>query len=360
MQALERGSDSSSDAADSAVESEEPSADARSTGRGRKRKADADVEDDYDPLEDHSDAQNADSSASEAEASDESGDVRDSSERPRARRSMAGRQKQRDSTGRQSRASRRAELPMPVHTVPDVSGSEEDDYELQQALAMSMLDSQLSSDPRAAQQQPVAAPAASAKASVTAQQGYTSQQKPSVKKEAIALDQEPEALTLDVEDIKSAEGEASRDRASLPGSSGAAPLQKPAGKVTAAGKSRAAASDSQANKKGKAAAGIEESGGPKGRKRPAKGKAIEIYDPAEINKAFDLISDGSSSIREHMLQKVGHHRTLLHLLTGQTAWRCWRCQLKLSRQRLSRAASRRDRNFPIFCSVFRRTTLRDQ
>ena len=276
-------------------------------GRGRKRKPAADVEDDYDPLEDHSDAQNAASSASEAEASDESSGDLHSSERPRAKRSMAGRQGQKDSSGRQKRASRRKEALVPAHTAPDVSGSEEDDYELQQALAMSLLDSQLPSKPGAAQKQPAAAPVGSVQA--TAQLGSTSQQKPSVKKEVIASDGEPEALTLDVDDIKSAEGEASRDRASLPESSGAAQLQRPVGKITAAGKSRAATSDGQAAKKGKATAGIEESGGSKGRKRLAKGKAIEIYNPADINKAFDLISNGSSSIREHMLQKVEDHST---------------------------------------------------
>ena len=111
-----------------------------------------------------------------------------------------------------------------------------------------------------------------------------------------------------MEDIKSAEGEASCERASLPESSGAAKLQEPVGRG-AAGKGRAAQSrkEGPGANKGKAATPSEDSGALKGKKRPAKGKAIEIYDPADTEKAFDLISSGASSIREHMLQKVRHH-----------------------------------------------------
>ena len=183
---------------------------------------------------------------------------------------------------------------MPLQTTPDQSGSEEDNYELQQALAMSLLESQWPVEPRAALAEPAAA-------SARPTPGYTSQQEASVKRDT-------DALTLDMEDIKSAEGEAGHDRASLLDGSGGRTLQKSAGKGTAGkGGAAQATSDGHAAKKAKATLASEESGASKGRKRPAKGKAIEIYDPADISKAYDLISNGSSAIREHMLQKVEHH-----------------------------------------------------
>jgi len=100
MQALQRDSDDSS-GAESSDESQALSDDGKSTGKGRKRKADADQEDDYDPLADHWDVQNADSSASEAEdeASAESSDDPESTERPPARASRS-----KGSTHRQSRS----------------------------------------------------------------------------------------------------------------------------------------------------------------------------------------------------------------------------------------------------------------
>ena len=90
MQALQRDSDDSS-GAESSDESQALSDDGKSTGKGRKRKADADQEDDYDPLADHWDIQNADSSASEAEdeASAKSSDNPESTERPAPRSSRS-------------------------------------------------------------------------------------------------------------------------------------------------------------------------------------------------------------------------------------------------------------------------------
>lgn len=165
---------------------------------------------------------------------------------------------------------------------------------------MSLLESQLPIEPRAPSPKPAAAIARRIGAPAPSHLGHTSQQGASVKKETEALNEQPEALTLDMEDIKSAEGEAGHDRASLPESSGAGILQQSVGKSRAA----QAISDGHGAKKAKATSVSEESGASKGRKRPAKGKAIDIYDPADINKAYDLISNGSSTIREHMLQKV--------------------------------------------------------
>ena len=279
-----------------------------STGRRQKRKANADLEDDYDPLEDHSDAQNMDSSASEAEASAESSDEMASRKRPGSPGSMVSRHKQGQTAHRQSTARRRETVYRRAYTTPEPSESEEGDFELQQALAMSLLDRQPPNEPEAARALPAAANARPVQAPASDQLGYSSKQEASVKMEIETLNDQPEALTLDVDDIESAEGEAGDLRVRLPDSSGAAKLQDSAG-GRAAGKGRAGqAKLSGPNaEKGKAAIVTIDSEAVKGRKRPAKGKAIEIYDPTDIGKAFDLISNGASSIREHMLQKVRHH-----------------------------------------------------
>lgn len=119
--------------------------------------------------------------------------------------------------------------------------------------------------------------------------------------------EQPAALTLDVEDIKSAVADARLDRKSPGESPIAATLPRPLSTATdAKGKAAPVKVEGARAKKADAVLIKSESGAQRGKKKPAKGKAIEIYDPGDIGKAFDVMSSGASSIREDNLQKVRH------------------------------------------------------
>ena len=129
--------------------------------------------------------------------------------------------------------------------------------------------------------------------------------------------EQPAALTLDVEDIKSAVADARLDRKSPGENLIAATLPKSSSTATAAkGKAALVKAEGACAKKAVAVSAKIESGAQRGKKKPAKGKAIEIYDPADIDKAFDMMSSGASSVREHNLQKVsrpsGHEICIPH------------------------------------------------
>ena len=131
--------------------------------------------------------------------------------------------------------------------------------------------------------------------------------------------EQPAALTLDVEDIKSAVADARLDRKSPKESLIAATLPKPLSTPTAAkGKAALVKAEGAHAKKADTVSAKVESGAQRGKKKPAKGKAIEVYDPAHIDRAFDMMSSGASSVREHNLQKVrrpsGHESCILHVV----------------------------------------------
>jgi len=131
--------------------------------------------------------------------------------------------------------------------------------------------------------------------------------------------EQPAALTLDVEDIKSAVVDARLDRKSPGESLIAATLPKPLSTATAAkGKAAPVKAEGAHAKKADVVLAKVESGAQRGKKKPAKGKAIEIYDPAHIGRAFDMMSNGASSVREHNLQKVrhlsAHEACILHIV----------------------------------------------
>ena len=131
--------------------------------------------------------------------------------------------------------------------------------------------------------------------------------------------EQPAALTLAVEDIRSAVADARLDRKSPGESLIAATLPNSLSTATAAkGKAANVKAEGAHAKKADAVSAKIESGAQRGKKKPAKGKAIEIYDPAHIGRAFDMMSSGASSVREHSLQKVrrpsGHEICIPHVV----------------------------------------------
>lgn len=308
-------SDDASDASGDSSEAEGLSDDGMGSARGKKRKADAEEEDDYDPLEDHLDVQDADDSASDAEDnSAASSDAPDSDVETVLKPSSRRGQRQRDSKGanRQSRGGR-GNKATPAPARGEQSGSEEDDFELQQALAMSLLERQQPGAQHSCPEVPAPAQpeAASAHAEPAAGQ---------------AARKEPGTATLQEEHIEAATTE-SRLRREQEQSAGAAILAASASKADAAQDTSAAAkAEMQGIKKSRAQAGS----GQKGRKQPAKGKAIEIRDLGDIGRAYDMICGGTGTIREHHLQQVccqtcsvGSH--CADLSSGVLRWRAVVC-----------------------------------
>lgn len=281
-------SDDSQDGRSSGAESDEQLDDDSTEGRGagRKRKTSAEEEeDDYDPLEDHMRVQNADSSASEADSSAHPSDASDVEEAPQPSTARTKRQQQGRSTKADRQRSGKARASTCAPAMPEqeqLGGSEDDDFELQQVLAMSLLDWQ---KPSPAQQGPSGLPA-------------------SMKSEAVQ--QQPGPLTLHEEDVEEVKIERFDDKKSLAQSSAAATPSRSASKAApAANDSKGAAAKAgagDAKRVTSPAAGKQ--GAQRGRKQPAKGKAIEIHNPADINKAFAMISGGATGITEHHLQRV--------------------------------------------------------
>lgn len=282
-------SDDASDESGDSSEAEELSDGGMGSSRGRKRKADAEEEDDYDPLEDHLDVQHADGSASDAEdKSPASSNAPDSDVETVPKRSSRRGQRHTDSNvaKRQSRGGR-GKKAVPASSRGEQSGSEEDDFELQQALAMSLLE----------RQQPVAqntCPEVSAPAQLETGSAHA---EPAAGQ---AARKEAGTATLEEKHIEAATME-SRLRREQEQSTGAATLAASESKADAAQDTAAAAeAEMQGTTKPRAQAGS----GQKGRKQPAKGKSIEIRDLADIGRAYDMICGGTGTIREHHLQQV--------------------------------------------------------
>ena len=289
LQAMNGDSDDASDRSGDSSEAEELSDGGMGSARGKKRKADAEEEDDYDPLEDHLDGQHADGSASDAEdKSPASSDAPDSDEETVPMQSSCRSQRQRDSNSakRQSRGAR-GKKTVPAPAREEQSGSEEDDFELQQALAMSLLDRQQPGAQNTCLEVPAPAhlEAASAHAEPAAGQ---------------AAQKEPGTATLEAEHIEAATIE-SRLAGEQAQGTGAATLAASVSKADAAqDKAAAVKAEMQGTIKPRAQAW----NGQKGRKQPAKGKSIEIRDLADIGRAYDMICGSTGAIREHHLQQV--------------------------------------------------------
>ena len=356
-QVLEADSGDSGESESDVSKAEELSDESQGGGSARRRKAKdvvAAEEEDYDPLEDELGADHADSSASEpGDSGSDGSDVE--MEEPRIA-AMGKRQRQRPTgaADRQQRGKGRAERPRPATPEPEQPGSEDDDFQLQQALAMSLLESQQGALPASAQagpsrasqaasaehsselQQalamslqdrhaPAAQEAAQAGASAAGRVGLSVVSEASAGAKAKALEGQPETLVLQEEDIKPAAGEAVvKDEAeamtaaaarALPGSASLASAAAPGRAKIAHGKSvpSEAATQPSLKRQPKGATGQQEGRPQKGRKQPAKGKAIEISNPDDIDKAFDMIAGNSTTIKEHLLQKVSL------LLSVQTA-----------------------------------------
>ena len=343
--------DSQSDVSDA----EELSDESQGRGSARKRKAKDAVaaeEEDYDPLEDQMDAGHADSSASEAGDSGSDGSDVEMEEARMAAKGKRQRQRPTGAADRQQRGKGRVERPRPATPELEQPGSEDDDFQLQQALAMSLLDSQRGTVPASAQagpsrasqpasaehsselqqalatslqdrQAPAACEAAQAGAPAAGRAGLSAVPEAAAGAKAKALQEQPDTLVLQEEDIKpaeavvKAEAEAMTATAAraLPGSASLAIAAAPSKAEVIQGNSAPSETATQPSSKRqpKAATGKQEARAQKSRKQPAKGKAIEIRDPDDVDKAFDMIAGNSTTIKEHLLQKV------LLLLFAQTA-----------------------------------------
>ena len=217
-----------------------------------------------------------------------SSDAPDSDVETVPKRSSRRGQRQRDSNGakRQSRGGR-GKKAVPAPARGEQSGSEEDDFELQQALAMSLLERQQPGAQNTCSEVPAPAQLEAASAHAEPAAGQAAQK-------------EPGTATLEEEHIEAATIE-SRLRGEQEQSTGAATLAASASKADAAQDTAAAAkAEMQGTIKPRAQAGS----GQKGRKQPAKGKSIEIRDLADIGRAYDMICGGTGTIREHHLQQV--------------------------------------------------------
>ena len=354
-QVLEADSADSGDNQSDVSDAEELSDESQGRGSARKRKAkDAVVaeEEDYDPLEDQLEAGNADSSASEA---GDSGSNGSDFEMEEPRMAAKGKRQRRRPTGaadRRQRGNSRVGRPRPATPEPEQPGSEDDDFQLQQALAMSLLESRRGSVPASAQagpsrasqaasadhsselqqalamslqdrQAPAAREAAQAGASAAGQVGLSVVSEAPAGVKAEAPQGQPDTLVLQEEDIKpaeavvKAEAEAMTATAAkvLPGSASLAITAAPSKAEVIQGKSAPSETATQPSSKRqpKAATGKQEARAQKSKKQPAKGKAIEIRDPDDVDKAFDMMAGNSTTIKEHLLQKV------LLLLFAQTA-----------------------------------------
>ena len=357
-QVLEAASGDSGDSGDSqsdVSDAEELSDESQSGGSTRKRKAKDAVaaeEEDYDPLEDQLEAAHADSSASEAGDSGSNGSDIELEEARIAAKGKRQRQRPTGAADRQQRGQGRLDRPRPATPEPEQPGSEDDDFQLQQALAMSLLESQRGAVPASAQagpsqamqsasaehsselQQalamslqdrhaPAAQEAALAGASAAGRVGLSVVPEAAASAKAEALEGQPETLVLRAEDIKPAEAVV-KDEAeamtataarALPGSVSMAVAAAPGKAEVVRGKSAPPEPAMQPSLKRQptAATGKQEARAQKGKKQPAKGKAIEIHNPDDIDKAFDMIAGNSTTIKEHLLQKVKL------LLSAQTA-----------------------------------------
>ena len=348
MQVLEEVSgDSQSDVS----EAEELSDKSPSRTNVRKRKAkdaDAAEEEDYDPLEDQLEADHADSSASEAGDSGGDGSESEMEEPHTAAKGRRRRQRPTGGAARQQRGKGRVKSPALATPESEQPGSEDDDFQLQQALAMSLLESQQGSMPASARVGPSqATQAAPAEHSSELQQALAmsllDRQAPAPREaaQAGALAAErvgvsvvseaaagvkaevsqgrPETLVLQEEDIKPAgDAAAIKDEAEAMPAAAAGALPDSASTATAAAPGRAKAVEGKSapskavaqpalKAQLKAAMGEQEARAQKGRKQPAKGKAIGIRNPDDIDKAFEMIAGNSATIKEHLLQKVSYH-----------------------------------------------------
>lgn len=358
-QVLEAASGDSGDSGDGqsdVSDAEELSDESQGGGSTRKRKAKDAVaaeEEDYDPLEDQLEAGHADSSSPSEAGSSGGNDSDDETEVPRmAAKGKRQRQRPTGAADRQQRGQGRLDRPRPATPEPEQPGSEDDDFQLQQALAMSLLESQGGAVPASAQagpsramqsasaehsselQQalamslqdrhaPAAQEAALAGASAAGRVGLSVAPEAAASAKAEALEGQPETLVLRAEDIKPAEAvvkdvaevmTATAARA-LPGSVSMAVAAAPGKAEVVRGKSAPPEPAMQPSLKRQptAATGKQEARAQKGKKQPAKGKAIEIHNPDDIDKAFDMIAGNSTTIKEHLLQKVKL------LLSAQTA-----------------------------------------
>ena len=346
-QVLEAESEDSGESQSDVSEAGEQSNESLGGGSTRQRKAKdvgAAEEEDYDPLEEL-EADRADSSASEAGDSVSNGSDNEVEEPHMDAKGKRQRQRLTGRTDRQQRGKRRVQGPRPAAPEPEHSGSEDDDFQLQQALSMSLLESRQGSVPAAAKvgpsrasqaasaehsselqqalamslldrRAPAACKAAQAGTSAAGRVGSSAVPEAAAGAQAKAFQGQPEALMLQEEDIKLAGDEAAiKDEAGAMTAAAARALPDSAITAVAAAPSRAKPVEGKSappeavvqpllKKQPRAVTGKQEARAQKGRKQPAKGKAIAIHTPDDIDKAFDMIAGNSTTIKEHLLQKV--------------------------------------------------------